>query len=147
MTKEDINFDLKKNDDWFVIKLKIDRKKGCDIKKCIQGETYLNAMKLVFKKLKVFSTHFVHFGRRIGPIYMELKQMEPQYIKNVGNWKPDTQDECYSDKMHINIMKVMSGASRNYKVHYNPRTLPKPLKKFKYSFFHSFINAKFHLMI
>ena len=83
-------------------------------------------MKLVFKKLKVFSTHFVHFGRGIGPIYMELKQMEPQYIKNVGNWKPDTQDECYSDKMHIKIMKVMKGASENHKVHYNPSNVPKP---------------------
>ena len=28
--------------------------------------------------------------------------------------------------MPINIMKVMSGASKNHKVHYNPRTVPKP---------------------
>ena len=52
--------------------------------------------------------------------------MEPQYIKNIGNWKPDSQDECYSDNMPINIMKVMEGASDNYKVHYNSRTVPKP---------------------
>ena len=52
--------------------------------------------------------------------------MEPQYINNLGNWKPDTQYECYSDKMSIKTMNVMSGASENYKVHYNPRTVPKP---------------------
>ena len=28
--------------------------------------------------------------------------------------------------MPINIMKVMTGASENHKVHYNPRTVPKP---------------------
>ena len=50
-------------------------------------------MKLVFKKLKILSTHFVHFGRVIGPTEMELKKMEPQYINNIGDWKPDTQYE------------------------------------------------------
>ena len=49
-------------------------------------------MKLVFKKLKVFGTHYVHFVRRIGTIEMELKKIEPQYINNIGNWKTDTQD-------------------------------------------------------
>ena len=60
MTKEKI-------DDWFEIKLLIDCKKVCDIKQCIQDETYQNATKIVFKKLKIFSNHFVHFGRGIGP--------------------------------------------------------------------------------
>ena len=52
--------------------------------------------------------------------------MEPQYIKNIGNWKPDTPDECYSDKIPIKTTKVMAGASENYKVHYIPRNVPKP---------------------
>ena len=63
------------NDYWFDIKLLIDYKKGCDIKKCTQDETYRNEMKLVFKKIKIFSTNFVHFGHGIGPIEIELKQM------------------------------------------------------------------------
>ena len=52
--------------------------------------------------------------------------MEPQYINNIGNWKPETQDECYLDKMPTKIMKVTSVASENHKVHYNPRNVPKP---------------------
>ena len=52
-------------------------------------------MNVVFHKLKIFSTHFVHFEREIGPIGMETKQMEPHYIKNPGNWKPETQDLFY----------------------------------------------------
>ena len=52
--------------------------------------------------------------------------MEPQYIKNHGNWKSYTQDECYWDKTTIKITKVMEGDHENHKVHYNPRTLPKP---------------------
>ena len=42
-------------------------------------------MKVVFNKLKIFSTNFVHFGRGIVPIEMELKQVETQKIKNIGN--------------------------------------------------------------
>ena len=90
MTKEDINFYLTINDDWFDIKLQIDSKKGCDIKQCIQDETYKNAMKFVMKKPKIFSIYFLHFGCGIEPIELEVKQMESQYINNLGNWKPDT---------------------------------------------------------
>ena len=32
---------------------------------------------------------------------MEIKEMEPQYIKSLGNWKTDTQYECYLAKMPI----------------------------------------------
>ena len=56
MTKEDIHFDLTKNDDWFDIKLLIDCKKLGDIKQFIHDETYQNKMKPL-KKLKIFSTH------------------------------------------------------------------------------------------
>ena len=42
---------------------------------------------------------------------MELKQMEPRYIKNLGNWKPGTQDEWYLDKITNKIIKAVSGDS------------------------------------
>ena len=42
---------------------------------------------------------------------MEPNLVEPKYIKNIGDWKPDNQDECYSAQMPINIMKVMAGDS------------------------------------
>ena len=130
MTKGDIKFDLTKNDDWFDIRLLIDCKQVCGIKQFIQGETYLNAMKLVFNKLKIFSTQFVHFGLGIGPILIELKQ-----IKNLGNWKPETQDKFYWDNIPIKIMKVMIGASENHRVHYNPRNVPKPPEELQRLFF------------
>ena len=101
---------LTKNDDWFDIKLLIYCKKGYDIKQCIQYETYQNKMKMLFKKLKILSTHYAHFGRGIGPIERELTQMEPQYINNLGNWKPYTEYECYSYHITIKITKVMSGS-------------------------------------
>ena len=50
-------------------------------------------MKFVFNKIKIFSTHFVHFGRGIGPIEIDFTHMEPQYINNLVNWKPYTQCE------------------------------------------------------
>ena len=90
MTKEDIYFYLTNNDDWFGRKLLIYCKKGCDIKQFIQYETYRNAIKLVCKKLNIFITHFVNFGCGIVPIGIKLKKMEPQYINNLVNWKPDT---------------------------------------------------------
>ena len=52
--------------------------------------------------------------------------MEPQYINNLGNWKPDTQDKFYLYHIPINIMRLMSGASESHNVHYHQRTVPKP---------------------
>ena len=59
-----------KNDDWFDIKLIIDCKKGCYIKKCIWDDTHQNAMKTVFKKLNILSNNVLQFVRGIGPIEM-----------------------------------------------------------------------------
>ena len=88
---EDIHFYLKKNDDRFDIILLTDWKKGYDIKQFIKDETYQNPMKLLFKKPNIFSTYFVHFGLGIGNISIELNKIELQYIKHLGDWKPDTQ--------------------------------------------------------
>ena len=107
MTKEDIHFDLTSNDDLFEIKLLIDCNKRCDNKQFVKNKTYQNAKKFVFNKLNIISTHLVHFVHGIGPIVMELKQAEPQYIKNIDICKPDTQEECYSANILINIMKLM----------------------------------------
>ena len=66
---------------------------------------------------------------------MEIKKVEYQYINNIGNCKPDTQYDFYSSKMPINIMMVIAGASENYKVHYNPRTVHKPPEELQKLFF------------
>ena len=47
---------------------------------------------------------------------MNFKQVEPHYIKNFGNWKPDTQDVLYSANIPINNTKEMLGTSENHKV-------------------------------
>ena len=60
---------------------------------------------------------------------MELKKMEPQYINNICNWKPDTQYKCYLYNMPIKNMKVMEGASENHKFNYNPKNVHKPTEE------------------
>ena len=104
-------------------------------------------MKVVFKKLNIPRTHFLHFGCGIGPIEMEIKQIKTQYIKNIGNWKPDAQDEFYLYKIPIKTMKVMVGASENHEVHYNPRTVPKPPEELQRLIFHSFRDPRLNSMI
>ena len=125
MTKEDIHLDLKK----MIISFKSNYK--CIAIKDVRSNNAfmmipIEKMELVFNKLNILSTHFVHFGCGIGPFETELQKMEPRYINNICNWKPDTQHELYLDNMPINIMKVTVGDSENHQVHYNPRIVPKP---------------------
>ena len=64
-------------------------------------------MIVVFMKLKIISNSSLHIEHEIGPNEMEINKIEPRYINNIANWKPDTQDQCYLETMHIKIMKVM----------------------------------------
>ena len=100
-------------------------------------------MKVVFNKINIFSTRYVHFGCGIRTIEMELNQLEPQYIKNLGNWKLDTQDECYLANIPIKIIKLMAVASKKQKFQYKLSTVPKTteeLQRIIFPFVDRFIN-------
>ena len=88
-------------------------------------------MKVVVNKLKILGTHFEHTGLVISPIEIKLKQAEPQYINNLGNWKPNNKNEYYLAKIPIKIIKLIVSASENQKLHYNPSNVPKPHEQFK----------------
>ena len=49
--------------------------------------------------------------------------MEPQHIKNLGNWKPDTQDEYAYQYHEVNVSIFWITQTP-----LQPRDLPKPLE-------------------
>jgi len=70
-------------------------------------------------KLGIISKHFVHFGRSVGAVKAELEEMDAALIKNLGNWNPDTQEDRYSAKLPLQVLRIMAGHNRK-KGQYHP---------------------------
>jgi len=70
--------------------------------------------------------HKKHLGHSLTPIVLEMEEVDPQWIKVLGNWHPDTQQDAYSAKMPLRAMQVIAGFSEHRGSHYNPRTVLDP---------------------
>ena len=91
-TKEFKDFNLedwKTNSKWFDIKLLVDA--SCpdgDKKVSMKNNTYAKAIKHVLGSLGIKSSYWLHLGRVTGPKMLEMQEMKPDEIHQLGNWDP-----------------------------------------------------------
>jgi hypothetical protein len=78
---------LSKNKDWYDIKILTDGTTQ-ENKKELQKRTYTSAMKKIFKKLQIVSSHLGHWGRVSGPVELEFEEVSPEYIRILGECAP-----------------------------------------------------------
>lgn len=122
---DSIEYDLTDNKDWFDVKLLVDAQ-GTDYKKSISNKTYADAMKAVLKQLGIASSHYVHFGRVVGAIELELLEMSSDEIRQLGNWDPSTQEKCYSSKLPMKGIRGKASFIAANGMYFNPRTVLEP---------------------
>jgi hypothetical protein len=123
--------DFSTNNSWFNVKLLIESGTR-DNTKAVSDQTYAKVMKKICEKLKISTKHFIHFGRGVGALKAELDELDSHYIKNLGNWNPDTQESVYSAKMPMKALRVMAGHSEKKDLFFLPRsgvTPPEDLQK------------------
>ena len=131
-TNELSRYDFGDNTDWFHSKVLIADKKlspSMDLgtfKTTMSNYTYALEIGRVCKALDIQTTHFVHLGRKQGPIQLEMAEVPPEYIKILGNWNPDTQESVYSSKLPLPALRVAAGFEVEKGSHYNPRTEIEP---------------------
>jgi hypothetical protein len=72
--------DFTENKDWFDVKLLTDSR-GSGNTIVLQDQNY--AMKSIHEELSIFSKkkHYIHFGRNVGPIDLELQEIDQADIK------------------------------------------------------------------
>jgi hypothetical protein len=58
----------------------------------VRDQNYVQAVKSVCKD-------FVNFGRGVGPIDLELQEVDASDIKRLGSWAADTQEAVHSCKL------------------------------------------------
>lgn len=126
--------DFTKNEEWFRIKMMSDGKmdivevkagpdKGKKLpKNCVplDNKTFFNQIAKMFKELGIQATHVSHWGRVAGPCFLELQELGPDFIEQLGNWDPNTQQKFYSSNIPLRAMRVMAGYKES-ELHLNPR--------------------------
>ena len=75
--------DMRDNSAWFDIKVLIEHGSR-DNTKSLSQRCYTEALKEVFKLLKILADHWAHWGRVNAPSLCEFKELSPEQIKEMG---------------------------------------------------------------
>lgn len=117
--------DFLDNERWFKVKLLVDAFTD-DTTKEMSGDGYSKAAGKVTRSLGIASKKFMHLGRNLGPKLLELKEVSPEDIKQLGNWNPSMQEKHYSTKIPMVPIRAAAGFDVADGMHYNPRTILDP---------------------
>jgi hypothetical protein len=52
----------------------------------LPGSNYAGAVKKELDQLGIFSHHFLHLSRAVGPTELEMEEVDPQGTKTLGNF-------------------------------------------------------------
>ena len=115
--------DFTSNPAWFDIKLLTNGHSRGNTEPIANG-TYGDMIREILKELGIASKHYVHIGRVLGPIQLELQEVSAEEIRVLGNWDPTTQEARYSSKMPMKAIRHMAGFPES--LHWNPRSVVEP---------------------
>ena len=116
--------DFTTNKSWFDIKLLVDVRGGRNgglMTRKISERPYSEKIARSCAAVGIESQHQLHIGRSKGPIKLEMEEVDPEWIRALGNWNIDTQQESYSSKIPLKSMRVAAGFAPAKGTHYNPR--------------------------
>ena len=98
------------NEDWFFIKLLVSSSCTTDTNtEQFDIRNYANSMDEILRFLNIFCSHRAHFGRKAGPMLLELQEVSKSIIEALGNWNQTQQEEAYSAQLPMLAMRVMAG--------------------------------------
>ena len=120
ITNEDNNFDFTNNENWFNVKLMVDCR-SIDNTVSVSSDCYFDAIDAHLKQLGAPKTHRKHFGRSAAPLALELAELNPEVIKQLGHWDRRVYERHYSSNIPFQALRVIAGFSKDQGVHWNPR--------------------------
>lgn len=137
-------FDLTNNKQWFNIKCCVahDQSRTYQNEVPITYQTFYTAMKDAYKDIGENPRHVVHFGRSEGPSLLELEEVEPNFIKLLGNWDLKVFEQHYSARMPFQAMRVAAGFKKEKGSYYLPRATMVPSQSLILKVFPSLTRAR-----
>jgi len=109
------------NASWFDIKF-ITEIRSQNMSKSINNKTYYTSIKKACEVLEIPSAHFVHLGRVLGSCESEINEDSSEDLRFLGTWDPKVQEQRYSTKVPMKIIRSKAGLRKANGLNYNPRT-------------------------
>lgn len=92
----------------------------------VQDKAYTKAMKKACSNQGIRSDKWLHYGRKNGPVELEMEEVDQAEIKSIGYWNRKVYDTVYSLKLPLKAMRVANGYGERG-THYNIRSCPPAL--------------------
>jgi hypothetical protein len=132
--------DFTSNSKWFDSKLLVDLQPtnhggAADFTKALNYSSYTKWQKRLFKRLGIHSNHWLHFGRVMGPLALQLEELEDLITKAMGNWDPSVFDSRYSCKIPMKGLRVAAGFPQEQGHYVASRFVTKPPEELEKSIF------------
>lgn len=123
--------DFTSNSKWFDSKLLVDLQPTShggaqDFTKALNYSSYTKWQKRLFQRLGIHSNHWLHFGRTMGPLTLQLEELEDPITKALGNWDPSVFDSRYSCKIPMKGLRVAAGFPQEQGHYVASRFVTKP---------------------
>ena len=143
VTKEDKSFDFTSNEAWFDVKLMVraDARPGKNTE-AVNTKQYFEAISKIYQNLGLSSRFKCHLGRHVGPVYLEMEELEPPFTKLLGNWGRGVQDQSYSAQLPLPALRLASGGSRNRGTHYLVRGSVVPSEDLRRQIWHDLVEPQ-----
>ena len=141
------DLDLTSNEAWFNIRTSISfhgwANSDLSPREKSQGaSTFYQEMRTAFFAIMENPSHVRHFGRCAGPAFLELEEVNPEYIKELGNWLNGVFELHYSSKIGWEALRVAAGFPKEKGQYYVPRSHIKPPDTLKRMVFPNVERAK-----
>jgi hypothetical protein len=136
LTGELEDMDFTTNNKWFDVKLLVDLQppkegEAVDYTKPLTYTSYTKWQKRLFERLGIRSNHWLHFGRIMGPLALQLEELDDLITKALGNWDPCVFDSRYSSKIPMKGLRVAAGFPQEQGHYVIPRSSCEPPEELK----------------
>ena len=99
--------DFTENKTWFNWKVLTDG--TLNNEKMMSKKSYTDAIRKVFRELKIVTSHYGHWGRVSAPVELELNKLDPEQIRLLGKLVCvcDLVDCCFKKSSNIFSLQVI----------------------------------------
>lgn len=136
--------DFTQNSTWFKYKLLVNGERVSlseDKTEEINNDAYSKDIKKILKKKNIPEDHCAHLGRILGATTLQIKEVEDEGIRQIGNWQTTVRDLAYSTKLPLATMRKAAAYDLCGGAVFCPREQPQPEEELQRQIFPFLENA------
>ena len=88
----------------------------------MSDKQYANKIKNACLALDISTCKFLHFGRKVSSVALDMEEVDEGSKRAIGNWSTDVFGTTYSSQVPLAAMRTLSGSDKRRGSYHNSRT-------------------------